>query len=192
MTSALERWFYQYGIPSCLRSDGGPQFRLEFSRWCQELGIRHEKSSSYNPESNGLSERAVGVIKETMKKTGAVSGAKLERVMFELNAMSWADKSGAPIDLFLARSMNSFLPNAGNKVISIKKEVERRRCQQERWMKRLGRVSSTEFKPGDLVRLQNAKTGEWDVTGEVEQVISHDGGSKTYTVMGEQGGSVLT
>ena len=48
-----------------------------------------------------------------------------------------------------------------------------------------------EFKPGDLARLQNAKTREWDMKGEVEQVISHDGGSKTYTVLGEQGGQYL-
>ena len=56
---------------------------------------------------------------------------------------------------------------------------------------KLGRVSSTEFQAGDLVRLQNVKTGEWDVKEEVEQVISHDGGSKTYTVLGEQGGQYL-
>ena len=99
-----------------------------------KLGIHHEKLSLYNPESNGLSERAVGVIKETLKKTGAVSGAKFERVMFDLNAMSRADKSGAPIDLFLARNVNSFLPNAGNKVISMKKEeVSAREVDEKAW-----------------------------------------------------------
>ena len=61
------------------------------------------------------------MIKECLKKTGAVSGAKLEKVMFELNSMSRADKTGDPIDLFLGRSVNSLLPNAGNKIISIKK-----------------------------------------------------------------------
>ena len=28
----LEKWFYQFGIPSRLRSDGGPQFREGFTR----------------------------------------------------------------------------------------------------------------------------------------------------------------
>ena len=58
-------------------------------------------------------------------------------------------------------------------------------------MKKLGRVSSTEFKIRDLVRLQNAKTREWDMKGDVEQVISQDGGSNTYTVLGDQGGQYL-
>ena len=30
----LERWFFQFGIPSRLQSDGGPQFREGFTRWC--------------------------------------------------------------------------------------------------------------------------------------------------------------
>ena len=66
VTSALEHWFFQFGIPSRLRSEGGPQFRQEFTRWCKELGIRHELSSAFNPESNGLCERGVGVIKECL------------------------------------------------------------------------------------------------------------------------------
>ena len=32
---ALEHWFHQYGFPSRLRTDGGPQFRQEFGRWCK-------------------------------------------------------------------------------------------------------------------------------------------------------------
>ena len=79
---------------------------------------------------------------------GAVSGAKLEKVLFELNSMSRADKTGAPIDLFLGRSVNSLLPNAGNKVISMKKEVERRRCQQEKWMKNSVGFHQQNSRPG--------------------------------------------
>ena len=58
-------------------------------------------------------------------------------------------------------------------------------------MKRLGRVSSEGFKSGDLVRVQNTRSGEWDMKGKVEQVICHDRGTKTYTVLGEQSASVL-
>lgn len=84
----LERWFHPYGFPSHLRSDIGPQFRLRFTAWCGRMGIKHETSSCYNPESNGLSERTVGVIKQMLKNTGPVKGGELEKLTFSLNAMS--------------------------------------------------------------------------------------------------------
>ena len=61
------------------------------------------------------------MIKEAMKKTGVVTGAKLEKMVFELNSKSRADKSGASIDLFLSRNVKSYLPNAGSKVIYMKR-----------------------------------------------------------------------
>ena len=41
----------------------GPQFRTEFSAFCADNGIKHELSSPYNPESNGLAEAAAKNIK---------------------------------------------------------------------------------------------------------------------------------
>ena len=120
-----------------------------------------------------------------------MTGAKLEKKMFELNSMSHADKSGAPVDMFLGRSVNSLLPNAGNKVLKMRKEVERRKESQSRWMRRLGRTTASDFKRGDKVRVQNSRTGEWDLKGEVSDVISHDGGSLTYSVIGDEGGTYL-
>ena len=109
------------------------------------------------------------MIKETLKKTGVVRGADLERMMFDLNSMSHADGSGAPVDLFLGRIVSTFLPNAGNKFISMRKEVEKRKSLQENWMKKLGRVSSSEFKIGDLVHVQDMKTGMWDFKEELKR-----------------------
>ena len=120
----LEKWFYQYGIPSRLRRDGGPQFREGFSRWCRELDIEHELSSSYNPSSKGLSKAAMRVVKETLKKAGVVKGADLYRLMFDLNSMSHANGSGAPIELFLGRNVTTFLPNSGNKFLSVKRDFK--------------------------------------------------------------------
>ena len=63
VTGQLSSWFAEYGWPTSIRSDGGLQFRTEFSTFCQNNGIRHELSSPYNPESNGLAEAAVKNIK---------------------------------------------------------------------------------------------------------------------------------
>ena len=50
--------FTEYGYPSIIRSDGGPQFRSEFDEYCKKNAIKDELSSPYNPESNGLAESA--------------------------------------------------------------------------------------------------------------------------------------
>ena len=55
----------------------------------------------------------------------------------------------------------------------------------------MGRTSSADFKKGDKVCLQNTKSGEWDLKGVVDEVISHDGGSLTYSVVGESHGTYL-
>ena len=55
----LTSWFNLFGWPSSIRSDGGPQFRGEFSRFCEFHLITHEISAPYNPKSNGLAEAGV-------------------------------------------------------------------------------------------------------------------------------------
>ena len=64
----LRGWFVQFGFPKALRSDGGPQFRLEFRKFCKDHGILHQVSSPYNSQSNGSAESKVKALKATMKK----------------------------------------------------------------------------------------------------------------------------
>ena len=59
----LSDWFTEVGRPTCIWSDGGPQFRTEFSQFCSQHGIKHKLSSPYSPKSNGLAEAAVKNIK---------------------------------------------------------------------------------------------------------------------------------
>ena len=62
--STLTSWFNLFGWPTSIRSDGGPQFRGEFSRFCEMHQIRHELSVPYNPKSNGLAEAGVKSVKK--------------------------------------------------------------------------------------------------------------------------------
>ena len=55
----LENWLNDFGWPTHIRTDGGPQFRSELEEFCAAHGIQLELSSPYNPESNGLAEAAV-------------------------------------------------------------------------------------------------------------------------------------
>ena len=49
VTGQLADWFTEFGWPSAIRTDGGPQFRSEFMQFCEQHGIKHELSSPYNP-----------------------------------------------------------------------------------------------------------------------------------------------
>ena len=116
----------------------------------------------------------------------------MEKLMFGLNAMSRESGAGAPIDHFLGRNVRSQFPNAANKMISFRQEMERRKAEQEKWMKKLGRGSCTAYQVGDKVRVQNQLTGQWSIKGSVSEVIEHDGGtSKTYMVLTEEGADYL-
>ena len=55
----LDCLFMEYGYPSILRSNGGPQFQSEFDEYCKQNAMKFEPSSPYNPKSNGLTESAV-------------------------------------------------------------------------------------------------------------------------------------
>ena len=68
--AVLYGWFCEEaGFPTTLVSDNGPQlvskeFKEKMNRW----GIRHLLSPPYHPASNGLAERAVGLVKDRLKK----------------------------------------------------------------------------------------------------------------------------
>ena len=44
----LEQWFHQYGFPSRLRSDNGPQFRLRFAAWCDRFLLIKRKQFRFD------------------------------------------------------------------------------------------------------------------------------------------------
>ena len=66
----LRDWFSSHGIPHRLVTNNGPQFvAQEFADFCKNNGIRHTKSAPYHPASNGLVERFVQTLKQSIKDT---------------------------------------------------------------------------------------------------------------------------
>ena len=63
-------WFCdETGIPTTLVSDNGPQFTSkEFSDKMVKWGVKHLLTPPYHPASNGLAERAVGLVKDRLRK----------------------------------------------------------------------------------------------------------------------------
>ena len=60
-----------HGIPQTLVSDNGSVFTSqEFATFMSQNGIAHIRSAPYHPATNGLTERAVQVIKRGLCKMG--------------------------------------------------------------------------------------------------------------------------
>ena len=64
----MTSWFQTYGIPLAIRTDGGPQFRGPFKDFCKSMGIIHEQSFGYCPQSNGHAKAAVKNVKHLILK----------------------------------------------------------------------------------------------------------------------------
>ena len=68
--AVLYSWFCERnGFPVTIVSDNGPQFTShEFKDKMDKWGIKHVLTPPYHPASNGLAEKAVGIIKNHLKK----------------------------------------------------------------------------------------------------------------------------
>lgn len=65
----LRKIFCNQGLPVELVSDNGPQFTSrEFKEFMGRNGVRHIRGAPYHPETNGLAERMVQVVKRALKK----------------------------------------------------------------------------------------------------------------------------
>ena len=53
----------EHGLPEQIISDGGPQFRSDFNKFCDELYIRKHTTDPYYPQANGAVERGVQMIR---------------------------------------------------------------------------------------------------------------------------------
>lgn len=71
--NALRTLFSTFGLPRTIVTDNGSQFSSqEFQTFAALNGIKHMRAAPYQPQSNGLAERAVRTIKQSLQKTSKV------------------------------------------------------------------------------------------------------------------------
>ena len=63
-----ERVLARFGRPVEVTTDNGSEYKAEFHRLCQDLGIEHRTITAGHPEANGLAERIVQVMKKALRK----------------------------------------------------------------------------------------------------------------------------
>ena len=98
-TRSLETFALLLGLPTMLKSDGGPCFKSRpFDEFTEKYGIHHVLMSAYHPASNGRAERAIQEAKKMMEK---MTNYDPYHVAFMLNKTEWLGNLGEPMDLFL-------------------------------------------------------------------------------------------
>ena len=99
VTTAFEEIFTERGYPDELVSDNGPCYRGEqFSEFLRRKGIKHTTSSPYYPQSNGLAEAYVKVVKNMMKKAQKCR-VRFNDMLYQYRTSPVAGKSESPIEL---------------------------------------------------------------------------------------------
>ena len=175
VTDFLERVCLEWGRPLVIRSDQGPQFRQPFDDWCFTMGIIHETSSPYNPESNGLAEAAVKNVKKIIKECHAegVPGDfqnRLQRFRNEPRADGFS-----PCQRFIGRRQRTDIATLSDflkpmSISEIKRADESRIANEEAIKSKVDARARTfdEITKGQHVAVQCQKTNEWTERGIIK------------------------
>lgn len=163
ITKHLSAWFYDWGFPRYLTSDGGPQFRDEFVQYCNDNFISHTLSSAYHPQSNGLAESGVKSLKYLLIKL--TSSTELPMALLHWRNVPKTIGELSPAELFLGRRQRRHMPVLPPPTPTFLPSINN---------------DPTRILPplvmGEKVRMQNPISKRWDSWGII-QSIRHSGRS---------------
>ena len=92
ITVAFEEIFKEWGYPDELVSNNGTCYRGEqFAEFLKRKGIKHCNKQPYYPQSNGLAEAYVKVVKNMMKKTQQCK-VRFNDMLYQYRTSPIADK----------------------------------------------------------------------------------------------------
>ncbi|UYV79719.1 K02A2.6-like [Cordylochernes scorpioides] len=110
----LRQVFARFGLPELLVTDNGRQFvSKEFEDFTKMNGIRHTKTSPYNPSTNGLAERYVREFKTSLRKNSGKDSLEtnLERFLLAQRAFPQTVMKESPAELLMKRRLKTRFSN---------------------------------------------------------------------------------
>ena len=111
--NVLREWFSVHGIPEQIVTDNGPQFIAEeFDEFTKRNGIKHVKSAPYHPASNGLAERFVQSLKQSLKASandGRSLCQRLSSYLLTYRSTAHATTGVPPCKLLFQRDLRTRL-----------------------------------------------------------------------------------
>ena len=178
----LREWFCTHGIPEQIVTDNGSQFTADaFKVFTQRNGIRHVKSAPYHPASNGLAERFVQSLKQSLKASlndGRSLTQRLSSYLLTYRTTAHATTGVSPCKLLMSRELRtrfSLLQPDREKSVADKQALQKSAHDR--------RAHSRDWIVGDRVMARNLRPGPDWVPSTIVEVL----GPVTYVVETEAG-----
>ena len=178
----LREWFCTHGIHEQLVTDNGPQFTADaFKEFAQLKGIRHIKSAPYHPASNGLANRFIQSLKQSLKASLNDGRSLIQRIssyLLTYRTTAHATTGVPPSQLLMSRELRtrfSLLQPDRDRTVADKQAVQK--ASHDR------RAHSREWIVGDRAMARNLRPGADWVPCTIVEVL----GPFTYLVDTDQG-----
>ena len=107
-SSIISKWieiFSDHGVPKEIIADNMPFSSSECKRFAEEWDVKIITSSPHYPQSNGLAEKAVGIVKNMMRKT--IGSDQLNVALMNYNNTPLGDIDLSPSQLSQNRRMRT-------------------------------------------------------------------------------------
>lgn len=118
IVAILKSLFARFGIPNIIFSDNGPQLDCEeMKKFAKEWNFKHQTSSPYYPQSNGMAERHIQTIEDIFHKT-EVDGRDPALALLEYRNTPIDRKICSPNELIFGRKIKGIMPVETNKNIT--------------------------------------------------------------------------
>jgi hypothetical protein len=180
----MKQWFARHGIPEKLVSDGASYYTSQqFKDFAITWDFTHIFSSPHYPQSNGLAESYVKIVKMILKKSKQ-SGKDPAMAVLEYRATP-LNIGYSPAELLMGRKIRSFLPISPKQLIPKAPEPEQVKqllSSQKDLQKSHYNKTATPLKPlsiGEPVRIQQ------DTWKPATVVQKHN--DRSYTVQTPEG-----
>lgn len=178
----LREWFAAHGIPEHVVTDNGPQFVAdEFDTFTKRNGIKHVKSAPYHPASNGLAERFIQSLKQSLRASvndGRSLSQRISTYLLTYRTTAHSTTGVPPCKLFVQRDLRTrftlLQPDTEKIVVdrqAHQKATHDRHSRQRQWS------------VGDRVLARNHRPGPDWIPSTVVEVL----GPVTYTVETDEG-----
>ena len=154
ITKDFKSIFSEYGWPDTSVSDNGPCYTAEaFSNLMKEYAVNHITSSLHYPQSNGLVEKFIQIVKNLFYKAKE-EGADIDRYLMIYRNTLLASTSKSPMQMLQQRSARLQLPmsNTARRRLGIVAEQQISKSQH---------LPSHDFHIGQDVMCQSPITKRW-------------------------------
>ena len=190
VTSIVSNVFGLLGPPAEIVSDNGPQFAgAPFKEMCAMWGIRHSTSSPRYPRSNGLAERMVRTIKNTIKKC-LQTKQDLNMALLNIRATPVQPDLPSPAEVLFGRRICTFLPHHSTETMrstNIHEKTQQSKIKmKENHDRRHGCQDLNPLYPGQKVRVLDHESRTW----QPATVVGPAGGPRSYDVHTPNGSTI--